>query len=254
MFMNIADLHDQYLQLLKTNKDEIRAEKEKAYLYSDLKHYGIPTSKKRAFLKQFNKDLLNLKKSEALEWVEYFWGKPSHEERSLALHILNLHKESLDISDINLIEKIMKESRGWAFLDSLIIPIMPIILEKDKKAYEYLIKWIKDSDFWVRRSALLAQVMFFRKGEGGDKKLFFKLAKSQFDEAWINEVYKDSLQRKRARFFIRKAIGWSLREMSGKDPDFAFKFLKKYKKEMSGLSFRDGSRKLPGELQRDLEY
>lgn len=252
--MNKNDLNRLYLAFLKENGDRNKAKKEKAYLYSDLKHYGIPAPKKRAFLKQFKKDLLNLKKSEALEWVEYFWNKPSFEQKSLALHVLNLHKEKLDISDMPLIEKLMRSSRGWAFLDNLIIPVMPVILEKNKNAYKYLEKWINDPDFWVRRSALLAQIIFFRKGDGGDKKLFFKLAKSQFDETWIDEVYKDTLQRKRARFFIRKAIGWSLREMSHKDPESAFIFLKEHKKEMSGLSFRDGSRKLPGELQRKLAY
>jgi 3-methyladenine DNA glycosylase AlkD len=78
------------------------------------------------------------------------------------------------------------------------------------------------------------------------------LAKSQFDESWIEENYQDPKQRKRARFFIRKAIGWTVREISVKEPKSAFKFLKEYKDQMSGLSFHDGSRKLPWEYQREL--
>ena len=243
----------EYLKFLKQNANSERAAKEKAYLYSDLKHYGVNTQEKRKFIKKYQKNLENLSKQEALKLVKYYWDKPFFEERSLALTILNLHKESLTTKDMPLIEKLMRESRGWAFLDNLIIPVMPVILEKDPKAYEYLKKWIKDDDFWVRRSALLAQVLFFRKNSGGDKQLFFDLAKSQFDESWINEKYTDPLQRKRARFFIRKAIGWTIREISNKDPKTAYKFLRTNKTEMSGLSFRDGSRKLSQEMQDSLK-
>ena len=78
------------------------------------------------------------------------------------------------------------------------------------------------------------------------------LAKSQFDESWIDSVYKTTDDKKRARFFIRKAIGWSLRELGNNDPKAAFEFLSENKTKMSGLSFRDGSRRLPPEYRNKL--
>ncbi|MBN1162484.1 DNA alkylation repair protein [Patescibacteria group bacterium] len=246
-------LHKEYLEFLEQNSDKERADKEKAYLYSECKHYGVSTPKNREFTRKHKKELQALDKKSTLQYVEYFWSKPSYEEKNLALTILNYHKNELSTKDMPLVERLMSESRGWVFLDNLIIPLMPTILERDPKAYSYLKKWIKDDDYWVRRSALLAQILFFRENKGGNKELFFELAKSQFDESWINEKYKDPLQRKRARFFIRKAMGWSIREISNKDPKTALNFLKKHKKELSGLSFRDGSRKLPVALQKELK-
>ncbi len=234
-----------YRKYLKDNFNSKRAEKEKAYLYSDLKHYGVSTPKKRRFVNKYKKKFLSLSKPQALSLVKFLWKQSFHEERRMGLYILNLHDDKLTIKDMPLIEKMMRESNGWAFLDNLIIPIMPQILTKNKSAYKYLRKWIRDDDYWVRRSALLAQLLFFRKGSGGDRKLFFEMAESQFDETWIDKIYKDKLQRKRAKFFIRKAIGWTLREMSQKNPNVVFKFLKENKGKMSGLSFREGSRKLP---------
>ena len=248
--MNIGHFKSEYTRFLKSHANPQRAEKEKAYLYSDLKHYGVSVWERRKFVKPYAKELKALSKNDMHTFVADYWERPYFEERSLALDILNLHKESLTPSDMPLIERLMRESRGWAFLDNLIIPIMPVILEKDPRAFDYLRKWIQDRDYWVRRSALLAQVKFFRANEGGDKELFFELARSQFDESWIEKQYLETQQRKRARFFIRKAIGWSLREMSRKDPQSAFRFLKKHKDEMSGLSFRDGSRLLPVDLQK----
>jgi len=244
-------LHNNYLAFLKQNADKEHATRVKEYLYSDLKHYGVGTSLRRKFYREIQKDLEKLPKREVLSYVKYFWKQPSFEERDLGLHILNIHKYKLTIKNMPLIEKMMRESKGWAFLDNLIIPIMPAILSKDHSAYAYLKKWITDDDFWARRSALLAQVLFFRKGKGGNRKLFFDMAVSQFDESWMDNKY-EKYEKKRARFFIRKAIGWAIREISHKDQVAAFEFLKKYRNQMSGLSFSDGSRKLRPSLRNKL--
>ena len=182
--------------------------------------------------------------------VEALWQGASFEERVLATDILVFSKAKFNESDLSKIERLVKECKGWALLDNLVIPIMPYFLKKYPKTNQVLKKWIQDKDFWVRRSALLSQLLFFRKNIGGNRDLFFKMAKSQFDENWIDKIYLDKLQNKRARFFIRKAIGWVLREMSQKQPEVVFQFLKENKNQMSGLSFREGSRKLPDNLTK----
>jgi len=240
----------EYKNFLEKNKNPIKAKQSKEYLYSDLIHYGIPTKEKGDFLKRYKKQIQELTKEQALRLASEFWEQPSFAEKAAALFVVDLHKKRLDTTDMPWIEKWMRECKGWALLDSLIIPFMPGILEKDKNNYNYLKKWIKDKDFWVRRSALLAQLLFFRESDKGDKELFFEFAKSQFDETWIDKTYKDKLQNKRAKFFIRKAVGWILREMSQKDPKTVFEFLKENKDKMSGLSFREGSRKLPIKYQQ----
>jgi len=250
--MDVKKFVVDYKKYLKQNADPKRAVNEKAYLYSDLKHYGLSVWTRRKFSNEHEKELKTLSKKDVIDLALELWGSPYHEERAMGLTIIGFHKEKLDISDMPLIEKIMRESKGWAFLDSSIIPFMHEILQKDKGGYDFLKRWIKDDDFWVRRSALLAQLLFFRSNKGGNKKLFFNFARSQFDEKWIDEKYKDKLSNKRAKFFIRKAIGWALREMSQKDPKAVFDFLEENKGRMSGLSFREGSRKLPETFRNNL--
>jgi len=242
--MNKETFHKKYLKFLLQNKNPTRAKKEKQYLYSKHKHYGLSSRLQDTYFKELKKELTSLSKNEAFNLAKLLWSQPSHEEKSFALRILNLHSDKLNINDMPLIEKLMRESEGWVYLDNLIIPIMPIILKKDKTAYKYLKNWIKDNDFWVRRSALLAQNLFFRKGEGGDRDLFFELAKSQFDESWIPLIYKSAEEKKRVTFFIRKAIGWALRVMATKEPNIVEKFLEENKNKMSGLSYREGGKKL----------
>jgi len=57
-------------------------------------------------------------------------------------------------------------------------------------------------------------------------------------------IYKSTEEKKRAVFFIRKAIGWALREMSTKEPSIVKKFLDENKSKMSGLSYHEGEKKL----------
>jgi 3-methyladenine DNA glycosylase AlkD len=246
-------LIDEFKKYLCEMENPERAAKEKAYLYSDQKHYGLSANQMSNYFKNSKKQILELGKEDALKLVVNLWEQGSHEERMFSLFILNEHAKSLNIEDKKLIEKLMRESRGWVYLDSFIIQIMPELLKKHPETYEWLKEWITDTDYWVRRSALLAQLLMFRKNEKCDKELFFEISESQLDEKWIEDVYKNTEDRSRARFFIRKAIGWALRDMSTKDPESVVKFLNKNKNKLSGLSYREGSRKLSEELKKKLK-
>lgn len=96
------------------------------------------------------------------------------------------------------------------------------MIETDPKTLDYLTGWAKSDNFWVRRTVILAQVLQFRRGEGSD---------------WSKEE----------RFFIRKAIGWALRELAPKQPKLVYNFVQQYKDVMSGLTFREATRKLPSQ-------
>ena len=140
--MDINNFINEYQEFLSKNSDAERAKQEKRYLYSDLKHYGVSVWQRRAFIKKYEKKIKTLSKKEALDIVKTMWNKPYFEEKALALNILEIHKDKLDLKDMPLIEHMMRESKGWAFLDSLIIPLMPELIQKDKRAINYIKKWI----------------------------------------------------------------------------------------------------------------
>jgi 3-methyladenine DNA glycosylase AlkD len=53
-------------------------------------------------------------------------------------------------------------------------------------------------------------------------------------------------------FFIRKAIGWVLREVSKKRPELVFEFLRDHREEVSGLTLSEGAKYLPAARRRAL--
>ena len=90
-------------------------------------------------------------------------------------------------------------------------------------------RWAKNREMWLRRSALLALLTPLRRGEG-DFALFGKLAVPMLGE-------RDA--------FIRKAIGWVLREVGKKRPELTRGFLDAHGEAMSALTRREAGRLLP---------
>ncbi len=133
-----------------------------------------------------------------------------------------------------MLEQMLMQSTGWDMVDDISIHLVGTVLEKDKKAYKYLKKWSRSDNFWMRRASLISQILLFRK-DAGDKKLFFKFAEDMIGEK---------------EFFIRKAIGWALREIAKASPEEAFDFLMKVKDRASGLTLREGAKRLPEKMKK----
>ena len=93
-----------------------------------------------------------------------------------------------------------------------------------------------DDDFWVRRSAMLALLIPLRQGEG-DFDRFARYANGMLEEK---------------EFFIRKAIGWVLREVSKKRPEVVYDWIAPRTHRASGVTMREAVKYLPGERREGL--
>lgn len=241
--MDVKSGYGWFRDKLRDLGDGKRAEGEKKYLKSPWKFYGVTVPQRHKIVKEWFKKHQPLQLNEALELAEKLWGSEWHEEKSLAVEILQLVSDYLTIRQMLLVEKMINEVTGWDHLDEIAVHVIGAMIDNDKTTLKYLPKWVKSKNFWVRRAAVLSQILQFRR-KAGNKKLFFEIIVPMFDEGmrWSKEE----------RFFIRKAIGWSLREIANVEPEVAFEFIKRYKHKMSGLTFREASRKLPAKLRKSL--
>jgi 3-methyladenine DNA glycosylase AlkD len=87
-------------------------------------------------------------------------------------------------------------------------------------------RFSNDEDFWMRRTSLLAHLK--HKKKTSHKHLFAYCKKMAHEK----------------EFFIRKAIGWALREYSKSEPDRVLKFMQENKTKLSPLSLREGGKHL----------
>jgi len=92
---------------------------------------------------------------------------------------------------------------------------------------------VVDDDFWLRRSALLALLLALRRG-AGDFQLFSRYADPMLQEK---------------EFFIRKAIGWVLRDTARRRPAMVYEWLLPRAARASGLTLREAVKPL-SEQQR----
>ena len=155
----------------------------------------------------------------------------------MAVALLERRAAILNRHDLGLVEVLVRRSHTWALVDWICTKVAAPLVERDPPgARSTLGRWSADDDFWVRRASMLAQLPALRAG-GGDFDLFAFFASRMLDEK---------------EFFIRKAIGWVLRDVSKKRPELVFEFLSCHSHEVSGLTMREAVKYLPENQLRAL--
>ncbi len=104
--------------------------------------------------------------------------------------------------------------------------IRPLVIEFPDEVWPQVDPWIDDEDMWLRRAAIICQVG--AKGRTDTERLF------RFCESRMYET----------GFFIRKAIGWALRDFAKTDPEAVAAFVNTNRESLSGLSFREATKHL----------
>ena len=142
-----------------------------------------------------------------------------------------LRASVLTVGDLGLVERLVRESYTWALVDGLAGDVAGRIVvahEAEPAVGARLNGWAVDQDFWVRRSALLAHLVGLKSGRG-----FERFAR-----------YADAMLEER-EFFIRKAIGWVLREEGARRPDEVTAWLLPRASRCSGVTLREAVKHLP---------
>jgi 3-methyladenine DNA glycosylase AlkD len=205
-----------------------RATQEKAYLKSDLQFLGATVWEIRRVVRAFATGATPLTHDRLMALVESLWARPIHERRMVAVVLLELNPKLLTPADLPLIERLLRESLTWALVDGLAADVVGgILAASPAEVTPILDRWASDPDFWIRRSSLLAELQPLRRG--ADLAPFLRRADTMLDEK---------------EFFIRKAIGWVLREVSKKRPDEVAAWVAPRTHRASGVTMRESVRYL----------
>jgi 3-methyladenine DNA glycosylase AlkD len=213
-----------------------RAKGTKAYLKSDLRFYGTTMPDIRGAANDFAREHPDLTRSELRRIVDELWSTDVFELRSAGVALLSKYAALLEERDLPWLLGFVRLSKTWAHVDWLAADVIGGVVGESKTALRRLPVWARDDNFWVRRTALLAQLRTLSH-EAGDFKLFARVAAPMLGER---------------EFFIRKAIGWVLREVSKKRPELTFGFLREHRDVVSGLTMSEGAKYLAGSYRRRL--
>lgn len=205
-----------------------RAEKERAYLKSELTHYGTSVPATRATVRSALAGHDALDHDGLVATATALWAEPVHERRMAAVELLDMRSDLLTAADLDLIERLLREARTWALVDGLAASVVGAVVERDPAGAAVLDRWATDDDMWIRRSALLALLVPLRRGRG-DWPRFARYADAMLDER---------------EFFIRKAIGWVLRDTGRTRPDLVHEWLLPRAARASGVTIREAVKPL----------
>jgi 3-methyladenine DNA glycosylase AlkD len=228
----VADLD----RLLREAGSAERAVNERRYLKSDLDFYGVSVPAIKRIVGSWLAGLEGLQRADLLAVVERLWSAPVHERRAAAVYLLEVRVAVLEPADIGLIERLLRESKTWALVDDLAASVAGELLDRHPNADAVLERWAGDADFWIRRSALLAHLLALRGGRG-DFERFTRYADSMLEEK---------------EFFIRKAIGWVLRDTARKRPDMVYDWILPRAARASGVTTREVVKRLSPEQVENL--
>ncbi len=211
-----------------------RAENEKRYLKSDIEHLGVRVPQTRKIARQFARKNRDMDNSELLALVEELWDRDVYELRKVAVNILAARTDILGSDDVAKIESLLRRSHTWALIDDLSINVVyPMLAELDD-AVDIRSRWAVDDDFWVRRTAMLGLLPGLRRGLDDWEEF------TQYADAMLYET----------EFFIRKAMGWVLREVSKHSPELVADWMMPRAALASGVTYREAVKYLSLE-QRD---
>lgn len=160
--------------------------------------------------------------------VRELWREAKvREERYAAIDLTGLKLVATDPAMLAVYEEIIRTGAWWDFVDGVAHRLYDLLHAHRPAMTEVLLRWSRDGDFWIRRASITAQLK----------------AKANTDRRLLREVIEANLGDR--EFFIRKAIGWALREFGKTDPEWVRTFVDEHDARLSPLSRREALRNLP---------
>jgi 3-methyladenine DNA glycosylase AlkD len=215
---------------LSSGVTQERAAAARAYLKVDLSYTGASVPQTRAAVIGWRRSQAALDRAHLIAVVRALWARPVFECRMAAVIMLTDRRQLLEAADLDLVEQLLRESGTWALVDSLAADVAGSLAERFPGLCSTLDRWAADGDFWIRRSALLALLVPLRRGDPAPFERFGR--------------YADQMLAER-EFFIRKAIGWVLRETGKKQPGLVTAWLALRTQRASGVTMREAVKYLP---------
>jgi 3-methyladenine DNA glycosylase AlkD len=217
-------------QRLRASGSPERAASEQNYLKAAMEFAGTTVPQARAIVTAWRRAHPELTGQHLTAVAAALWDGPFFECRLAAVLLLTDRRKLLDAADASLVEAMLRTSGTWALVDGLAADVMGSLVERFPGLLVTLDDWVADDNLWLRRSALLALLVPLRRGETANFERFARYADAMLDER---------------EFFIRKAIGWVLRETAKKQPDLVADWLEPRVHRISGVTLREAVRWLP---------
>ena len=221
----MGDLVTEIRRVLREHADPALAPGQQAYMKSSIPFLGVRVPEVRRLAKAAARttppaDLEDLERA-----VRDLWDGATHrEERYAATELTGLRLVRGRLELLPLYEHIAVSGAWWDHVDEVAHRIADLHDAHPEPTARAVRRWGASSDLWLRRLAIISQLG----------------RRDRVDRALLVDVIEPNVAD--AEFFIRKAIGWALREVARVDPGWARTFVDEH--ELSPLSRREALKHL----------
>ncbi len=215
----------------EAHADPVSAAPIQAYMKSALPFYGIAAPLRRRLTAEVVRAHPCADTAALARTMRALWrGARFREERYAAVELPRLgraHPKLVHFDLLPLVEALMVSAAWWDLVDDLSGNVLARLLERHPAEMKPLLRrWAKGDDLWLRRAAMLVHR---------------SVDDSAFDAVLLYETILPSIGKGEFanQFFIRKGIGWALRERSYAAPQEVQAFCTEYAAQLSPLTVRE---------------
>ncbi|MHA2041461.1 MAG: DNA alkylation repair protein [Candidatus Thorarchaeota archaeon] len=215
---------------LRSRMDKERGKMVASYMKtSSLEFLGVSVTEARKITRSHIKGLVV---DDLPILMEQLWKEPIFDFKLAAIEVLEKYSAEGDIKTaFIMIDRMIEDVDTWSTVDPLCIVCLANVILRDPAYEKKIARWRTSSNFWRRRATLLPYVHLAKKRiyrEGYAKRALAAVIPHLSD----------------TEFFVAKAVGWVLRELSKREPDIVRRFIEENREKMTKLSIREGSKKL----------
>ena len=224
------NLHAELKAALEAVAEPSRAAPMQAYMRDQFVFLGVAAPQRRLAAKALLAGLKGIGADALLEHAQRLWQQPQREYQHVALDMLALHRRQLGIEHIPALLALARQRAWWDSVDGMAGLVGDVLRAEQQRGgdgHAHMDGALRHADFWLRRIAMLHQL-----GWRGDT-----------DAAWLFDAalalaHEDE-------FFIRKAIGWALRDYARHAPAEVLAFATAHRQQLSPLSYREALKHQP---------
>jgi 3-methyladenine DNA glycosylase AlkD len=226
-----VELVDAIRAALAAAADPAKAAPMQAYMKSTMPNLGVQKPARVAALRPVLRDHPVPDRRTWEDTVRLLWDDAKYrEERYAATHLARARSYAAwatDVRSLELFDHMIVTGAWWDHVDEIAIKLVgPLLRAHPDQVAPVIRRWARDPDRWRRRAAVICQI---GSRDATDTALLAECLLANADDP---------------DFFLRKGIGWALREHAKSDPDWVRAFTGSYRARLSPLSLREATRML----------
>jgi 3-methyladenine DNA glycosylase AlkD len=218
-------LREELYQRLQAAANPARAAGAQAYMKSEMPFLGVgATPLRKACREVFGAHAIPTAPAWRKQVLAIWRNARFREERYGAIELTGhrLYRDFQDLDALPMYEEMIVTGAWWDYVDAIATGRVGTLLRRFPGPMKReMRRWSRDEDMWKRRTSILCQIKF----------------RNDTDLDLLYACIEPSLPSK--EFFLRKAIGWALRQYAWTDPREIRRYVREHEAELSGLSRRE---------------